>query len=270
MATRYDSNPIPDFRVFDNEVLEQKLENQLITRLDMNQFVTMDYQLSENPGMVKKIRTYVGTGDVEDLAMGVGNSVVIGAEFVESDYRVEVTQGTAIWYDEQQMADPKAIDKAIEHLGEALTNDVTKKVVGELRNATNSIASLDFDGIVDAIAEFPDEENPGMYLLMNRKAYAALQKECKDELKYVEAFVRSGYVGHLAGVPIFVSKALDNEEEKAEAYLASKDAITCFMKKGVQMETMRDPGTRSTAIVGRNVKVIAATNLDKIFQFIEA
>ncbi len=166
------------------------------------------------------------------------------------------------------MADPKAIDKAIEHLSECLTNDVTKKVVGELRNAINEIETLDFDGIVDAIAEFPDEDNTGMYLLMNKKAYAAVQKECKDELKYVEAFVRSGYVGHLAGVPIFVTKALDNEAEKAEAYLATKDAITCFMKKGVETEQVRDAASRSTAIVGRNYKVIAATKLNKIFKFV--
>lgn len=270
MATIYDSSPIPNMKVVDNEVLEQKLENQLITKLDMNQFVTLDYQLAENPGMVKKVRTYVGTGDVEDLAMGQGNTVVIGADFVESDYRVAVTQGTTIWYDEQAMADPMAIDKAIEHLSECLTNDITNKVVGELRNATNEIATLDFDGVVDAIAEFPEEDNSGMYLLMNKLAYAALQKECKDELKYVEDFVRRGYVGHLAGVPIFVTKALDNEAEKAEAYLATKDAITCFMKKGVETEQMRDPGTRSTAIVGRNVKVIAATKLNKIFKYLAA
>ena len=270
MATIYDSNPIPNMKVVDNEVLEQKLENQLITKLNMNQFITMDYQLAEAPGMVKKVRTYVGTGDVEDLAMGQGNTVVIGADFVESDYRVAVTQGTAIWYDEQQMADPMAIDKAIEHLSEALTNDVTKKVVIELRNATHTIATLDFSGLVDAIASMPDEENPGMYLLVNKLAYAAIQKACKDELKYVEAFVRSGYVGTLAGVPIYVTKALDNDDDKAEAYLATKDAITCFMKKGVETEQMRDPGTRSTAIVGRNVKVIAATNLDKIFKYLAA
>lgn len=168
------------------------------------------------------------------------------------------------------MADPKAIDKAIEHLSEALTNDVTKKVVIELRNATHTIATLDFSGLVDAIAAMPDEENPGMYLLVNKLAYAAIQKACKDEIKYVEAFVRSGYVGTLAGVPIYVTKALDNDDDKAEAYLATKDAITCFMKKGVETEQMRDPGTRSTAIVGRNVKVIAATNLDKIFKYLAA
>lgn len=77
MASKYDTDNI---KVFDNEVLETKLENQLITKLNMNQFITMDYSLTEAPGMVKKIRTYVGTGAVEDLDMGDGNTEVIGSE----------------------------------------------------------------------------------------------------------------------------------------------------------------------------------------------
>lgn len=77
MASKYDSANI---KTFDNEALEVKLENQLITALNMNQFITMDYSLTEQPGMVKKIRTYKGTGAVQDLAMGAGNTVAIGSE----------------------------------------------------------------------------------------------------------------------------------------------------------------------------------------------
>ena len=77
MASNYDTASI---KVFDNFVLETKLKNQLLTKLDMNQFITMDYQLTENPGMKKVIRTYVGTGNVEDLAMGEGNTGVIGSQ----------------------------------------------------------------------------------------------------------------------------------------------------------------------------------------------
>jgi hypothetical protein len=263
MAISYDSANI---KVFDNKVLEQKLENDLITRLDMNQFITMDYDLAEAPGMVKSIRVYKGTGSVDDLAMGAGNSHDIGSEYEEHEYRVAVTQGRVPFYDEQQMADPKAIDKAVQFLGEALTNAVTTKVVAELANGTGTIATLDFDGIVDAIAEFPDEVNSDLYLLMSKKQYAALQKECKDQLSYVEDYVRRGYVGHIAGVPIFVSNAVDD----ANAFLASKSAITCFMKKGVEIERERDADTRKSTIFGRNVKVIALTDASKVAVFTEA
>jgi len=268
MASKYDTANI---KTFDNEALEVKLENNLITRLDMNQFITLDYQLSEEPGMVKKIRVYTGTGAVEDLDMGDGNSEVIGSEFEETPYEVKVTQGKVPFYDEQQMNDPVAIDKAIQHLSEALTNDVTVKVVAELEKGAGEIATLDFDGIVDAIAAFPDEENNDMYLLMNKLAYAELQKSSKDYLSYVEDFVRRGYVGHIAGVPIYVSNAVVADDGDAEdpqpipmAFLACKSAITCFMKKGVEVEQERDADTRKTTIYGRNVKVIAATDLNKI------
>ena len=102
-----------------------------------------------------------------------------------------------------------------------------------------------------------------MYLLMSKKQYAALQKECKDQLKYVEAFVRSGYVGHLAGVPVYVSKAVDEDN----AFLACKSAITCFMKRGVETEQERDADHRLTTIFGRNVKVIALTDASKVAVF---
>ena len=260
MAISYDSANI---EVFDNAVLETKLQNDLITKLNMNQFITMDYSLAEEPGMVKKVRVYKGTGGVDDLAMTEGNTHSIGSEFDEVEYRVAVTQGKVPFYDEQRMADPAAIDKAIQYLSEALTNDVTTKIVAELENGTGTIATLDFDGIVDAIAEFPEEAHNDMYLLMSKAQYAELQKECKQYISYVEAFVRSGYVGTIAGVPIYVSKAVDDDK----AFLACKSAVTCFMKKGVETEQERDADHRLTTIYGRNVKVIALTNADRVAVF---
>lgn len=260
MAVSYNSSNI---EVFDNAVLETKLQNDLITKLNMNQFITMDYSLAEEPGMVKKIRVYKGTGQVDDLAMTEGNTNSIGSEFDEVEYRVAVTQGKVPFYDEQRMADPVAIDKAIQHLSEALTNDVTTKVVAELANGTGTIATLDFDGIVDAIAAFPEEAHNDMYLLCSKEAYAVLQKAAKPYISYVEAFVRTGYVGSIAGVPIYVSKAVGS----GDAYLACKSAVTCFMKKGVETEQERDADHRLTTIFGRNVKVIALTNADRVAVF---
>ena len=264
-ASKFDTRNI---KVFDNEVLEQKLENNLITALDMNQFITMDYSMVEEPGMVKKIRVYSGTGAVEDLDMAAGNTKDIGSEWKETPYEVKVTQGRVPFYDEQAMADPMAIDKAIQHLSEALVNDVTEKVVAELGKGSGTIATMDFDGIVDAIAELPGEKNDDLYLLMNKKAYAELQKSSKDYLSYVEAFVRRGYVGSIAGVPIYVTAAID--DKKAAAFLGAKSAITCFMKKGVETEQERDADTRKTTIFGRNVKVIALTDATKVAKYVAA
>ena len=102
--SKYDSASI---KPYDNEVLETKLENQLKTALDLNQFITADYSLAESAGMKKVIHKYVGTGDVEDVAMGYGNTGVIGAEYTSEEYEVKTTQGKVQYFDEQLMNDPR-------------------------------------------------------------------------------------------------------------------------------------------------------------------
>lgn len=257
--SKYDTDKI---KTFDNEVLSVAFKNQLTTKMDMNQFITMNYELAEEPGMVKKIRTYSGTGNVEDLAMGAKNSVIIGSEWVESEYEVKVTQGTVKHYDEQQMADPNAIDKAIEHLSEKMINDNTAKIVAELDKGSHKVLNFDysFDMIAEAISMLPEESNDGLYLMIARKDIAKFQKKLNDSLKYVEAFVRTGYIGHICGVPVYANDAVPT----GKAYLATREAVTCFMKRGASVETARDIEARANTIVGNIVRVIALTNDDKV------
>lgn len=259
MASKYDTTSI---KTFDNEVLREALESALITKLDMNNYITVDYSLAAEPGMKIKVHTYVGKGDVEDLAMGAGNSGDIGSEWKEAEYEVITTQGRAVYYDEQQMNDPKAIDAAVNHLAEQLTNDITSKVVAELDNAslTKFDFKYDFDDVVDAISMLPEEVNDGMFLMIARKDLGKFQKKCKELLSYSEDYVRTGIVGHLAGVPVVPTDAV----AVGKAYLASREAITCFVKKGVELETERDANTRANKLFGRNVKVIALTNAKKV------
>jgi hypothetical protein len=79
-------------------------------------------------------------------------------------------------------------------------------------------------------------------------------------LSYVEGFVRSGYIGHVCGVPVIVSKAV----EDGKAYLASKDAVTCFVKKGSEVEQEREANTRKNTVYARKVMLVALTNADKV------
>lgn len=166
----YDTTAV---KPFDTEVLEVRFENQLDTKLNLQQFATVDNTLAENAGMVKKIRTYHGTGAVEELAMTEGNSDVFGAYWDEVEYRVGTTQGKAVYYDEQAMSDPDVIDKMISHMSEEMVNDLNRKVVAEMVKTDNKIydADFDFDVVSDAIASFPDEEteDENLFLLINRK-----------------------------------------------------------------------------------------------------
>lgn len=169
MASKYDGlNIYP----FDHEVVEVLFENQLTTKMDMAQFAHADYDLAENAGMKKKIRRYAGTGDVEEVAMGQGNSSTMGAGFTEVEYEVGTTQGKGQFYDEQLMDDPAVIEKLTQYMSEAMVNDLTKKIVAEFGKTTHKVYEITpgFDAISDAIASFPNEETEeeGLFILINR------------------------------------------------------------------------------------------------------
>lgn len=247
--------------VYDNFVLENKLEDLLTTAIDLNQYATHDTSLTETAGMKKTIHTYTSTGDVEDLAMGEGNTDEIAVSFTSKDYTVGVTQGKFAYYDEQEMKDPMVIDAGLTGLSQRMTNDLTKKIIDEFAKATISIsAALDFAGIVDAIAKYPYESEEGLFLLINKAQKAELRKALGDDLKYVEGFVRTGYIGSVCGVPVIVSDAVP----AGTAYLATKEAVTIFTKKGSETEQERDADHRKNTVFARKVMLVALTDATKV------
>ena len=258
--SKYSTNNV---KTFDNEVVEIKLEDELTTYMDMQQFATADYSLAENAGMKKKIRTYHGTGDVQELAMGQGNTDDIGSYFTEKEYEVGTTQGRYQYYDEQLMNDPTTIDELAKHIREQMTNNMTAKIVTEFGKTSNIIygAQFSFDDISDAIAAFPEEltEKQPLFLLVNRKDSTTIRKKLKDDLKYVEAFVRQGYVGTICGVPVYWNDAIP----QGKMFLATKEAVTIFVKKGFEMETEREANVRNNKVYARKVMLVALTDEKK-------
>ena len=244
--------------LYDNFVLENKLESVLKTKLDVMNYLTPDYSLQAAPGMIKKVHTYTPTGVVEDLTQGNGNTQSIDAGFVERTYTVGVTQGRFPYYDEQAMTDPSYIDAGIKGLAEIMANDLTTKAIAEMGHATLTKTTSDFalNDVIDAIALYNYEEDGDLFMLISLKAKAKIRKALKDELKYVEAFARKGYIGSIMGIPVFESKAVPADC----AFIASRAAVTAFIKKGVEAEQERDANTRKTTAYLRKCMVVALTD----------
>lgn len=243
--------------IYDNFVLENKIEDLLTTAIDMNQYATQDTSLVEAPGMKKIIHTYTSTGDVEELAMGEGNTDEIEVSFSSAEYEVGTTQGKFAYYDEQEMTDPMVVDAGLQGLAQRMTNDLTDKVIAELDKAVIQAASeWDYDSIVDAVAQYPYEDETGLFLLINPAQKAELRKNLQDDLKYVEDNARTGYIGTVCGVPVVVSKAVP----EGIGYLATREAVTIFVKKGSEIEQERDADHRKNSVFARKVMLVALTD----------
>ena len=224
--------------------------------------MTVDTELAENAGMKKVINTYTATGNVENLAMGEGNTADIEVSFTPTEYTVGTTQGRFKYYDEQEMTDPMVVDAGLDGIAKTMVNDFTTKAIAEYEKATLTLTGTawSFDTVVDAIAKMNLEDETGLFLLISPADQANFRKALKDDLKYVEGFVRTGYIGSVCGVPVIVSKAV----AKGKGYLATKDAITLFIKKDTEIEQERDANTRENRVFVRKVALVALTDATKL------
>lgn len=247
--------------VYENFVLESKIENLLTTGIDMNAYMTIDYSLAENAGMKKVVNVYTATGEVQDLNMGEGNTAEITVSFTPTEYTVGVTQGKFAYYDEQEMTDPMVVDAGLQAIADKMANDLTEKAIAEFGKATLTLeVDWGFDSVVDAIAKLNTESEEGLFMLVNPAQKATLRKKLGQDLKYSEGFARTGYIGSVCGVPVIVSKAVP----VGTGYLASKEAVTCFVKKGSEIEQERDADKRNNKVIARKVMLVALTDANKV------
>lgn len=248
--------------IYNNVVLGNKYNSVLDTKLNIQNFLTVDDTLAEDAGMTKRINTRTVTGSVEDLAMGVGNSGNIEVATVSNDYVVGTTQGRFVYYDEEAMTDDKAIDNGITGLGEKMVNSFTSKAMDEWCKASlqQGYSTIGFDTVVDAIAKLNLEDETVLFMLIAPNMVAAFRKALKDDLKYSESFVKTGYIGSVCGVPVYISKSCHN----GEAIIATKEAVTLFVKKDTEIEQERDANLRKNTVYARKVSVVALTDATKV------
>ena len=124
-----------------------------------------------------------------------------------------------------------------------------------------SASAPNFDAFVDAGAALNLENLEGVYkfAFVCPKDVAKVRKALKDDLKYVEAFAKNGYIGSVGDIHLH-TKA---DATEGTIIVATKDAVTIFNKKGVEMETERDANIRQNSAYSRKYYVVALTDESK-------
>jgi hypothetical protein len=193
--------------------------------------------------------------------MGEGNSKDIEVSFTENEYEVQTFQGRFVYHDEEEMTDPMVVDTGLAGIASDMVNTFTKLAIAEYEKATlaQTGTAWDFDVVVDAIAKMDLEDEAGLFLLISPEDKGAFRKALKEDLSYSETFVRTGYIGTVCGVPVIVSKAIP----AGKGYLATKDAVTLFLKKDTETEYERDANKRNNSYWVRKVAVVAITDKTK-------
>ena len=276
-----------------NFVLANEIEDQLKSHLDHAIFCTVDNSLTETAGMKKIIHTYYGKTTTpaagqtpessdknalatEKLGLKQGNSKFIEMDYSNAEYTVLCAQNRGEWYDEQQKTDPYVGLVIARHSGTDLFNTMNADIMTAFGGAASgmkvTVTGTDiFGAFVDAQAkldiEAVDMGAPGTFALLNVASMAKVRKALGTNLQYVEAFARQGYVGTVAGTNLYVSKITPADK----IYLATKQAVTLFVKSGVEVEDYQiynrsaaDADIRKNTIISRKYYIAALTDATKL------
>lgn len=267
-------------KIYDNFYLSNEVEDMYKSRLDLQNFCTVDNSLVGTPGMIRKINRYTATDGTEKLEMGKGNTKSIEVSYAQSEYKILLAQNKFEYYDEQDMTDPMLVPTGMQKMGIDLFNTVNADIFAEFNKATQTVsgATLGFDCFADAVALLniegtdndPANVAPLAFAFVNPADLATVRKALKDELKYVEAFVRSGYVGTVAGVNLYAKK----DAVAGTIVGGTKDAVTLFNKVGVEIEqperSSDDANVRLNTIFARKYYLAALTDETKCFKITTA
>lgn len=254
---------------YDNFFLANEVEDQYNSHLDLQQFCTIDNSLVGTVGMKKIINTYKATvvdGEgfaSEKLDIGEGNTAKIEVSYTPDSHDIALAQNRFIWNDEHAMADDMLVPVGMKHTGTDIFNLVNSEIYGAF--ASTSLAftadAPNFDAFVDAISLLNSENDENLYVFafISPKDKAKVRKALKDDLKYVEAYARTGYIGTVAGVHVFTKK----DATEGTIIVATKEAVTIFNKKGIEVEQERDGNTRTNTAYARKYYVVALTDGSK-------
>lgn len=222
--------------VYENFFLSNEIEDQFKSHLDLQPFCTVDNTLEGTAGMTRKINVYKATDGTEKLTMGAGNTKSIEVSFTPETYKILLAQNRFQYYDEQAMTDPMLVPVGVRHMGTDMFNTVNKEIFAEFNKATLTLEAKDygFGTFADAVAklELENLEGASLFAFVCPADMASIRKALGDSLQYVESFARTGYVGTVAGVNLYTKK----DATAGEIILGTKEAVTLFIKKGVEVE----------------------------------
>ena len=249
--------------VYENFFLSNEVEDQYNSHLDLQQFCTVDNSLVGEAGMKRKINVYRATDGTEKLDIGEGNTKSIEVSYSKNEYEILLAQNRFQYYDEHAMTDPNLVPVGMKHMGTDMFNTVNADIFTEFNKTgiTKTVSAFDFGAFVDGAAALGLENLEGVTIFgfVSPADMAKIRKALKDDLKYVESFARQGYVGTVAGINLYTKK----DAEEGTIIIGTKEAVTIFNKKGVEVEQERDGNIRQNTVYSRKYYLAALTDETK-------
>lgn len=260
------------------EVMAPMIAATLPKKIKFTQFAKVDTTLVGQPGDSITVPKFEYIGDAEDLQEGIAmGTTVLTATTTKATVKaagkaVEITDKALL----SGYGDPvgEAVGQLAMSVAAKVDNDCYEALCGATVKYNGSAAVISYNGIVDAVDLFEDENDDGLdkVIFVHPNQVTQLRKDPNflDINKYpiTNGVIMSGMIGAIAGCKVVKSKkvkldtagtsylnpivvvATDDPKEDPQADKGSNTApaLTIYMKRDANLEDDRDILKKSTVV----------------------
>ena len=261
-------------QLVDPEVMAPMISAKLPKAIVATAFAKIDTTLVGKPGSTITVPKYLYIGDAEDLAEGVKAETV------------QLTTDTAEYTVKKAVKQVRLTDEAVlsgygnpvgetnSQLAKSIASKIDQDVMDVLQTASVVVTkgaedAISYDGVVDAIDYFNEEQNMEKVMFVNPHQVSELRKDenfiSRD--KYGSEVMVNGEIGKIANARIVPSRRVVAKngvyscpivQLKGEPQTGDEtSAVTIYMKRNANVETQRDL-TDYTTLIGADEHYVAA------------
>lgn len=203
--------------LIDPEVMAPMISGKLEKAIVATPFAKIDNTLEGQPGSTITVPKYEYIGDAEDVAEGVeqGESILSATS---KEYKIKKAVKDVVLTDEAVLNGyGNPVGEANNQLGLSLASKVDNDVMIELQKAQlvkKVGAAISYDGIVDAIDLFNEEQNVEKVMFISPNQNSTLRKDANfiSADKYNQNVVMKGEIGMVSNTRIVPSRKIVVEE----------------------------------------------------------
>ena len=266
------------------EVMGDMIGAKVEAMLKLTKYAKLDTTLQGVAGDTKTVPSWNFIGEASDVAEGAEVDLTAMTASTKTFQIKKAMKAVGISQEAVNSGLGNPIGQAETQLAKAIASKVDADVLAALLTATavsgNGTAGISYNGIVDAVGVFNEEEVTEKVMFVAPAQVTTLRKDENfiSADKYNYNVVATGEIGTIAGVHIVPSKrivasgdvftcpivkleAASPETEYTEDELA---AVTIFLKKDIQTDAEWKPRSQTHEITTAKYYGVALTNEAKV------
>lgn len=267
------------------QVMGDMIDAKIEALLKITPYAKVDTTLQGVPGDTKTVPSWNYIGDAEDVAEGAEVDLTAMTASSTTFTIKKAMKSVGLTQEAINSGLGNPIGQAEKQLAKAIAGKVDNDVLAAALTATTTVgdgkAVIGYDGIVDAVAKFEDEEDgidKVMFISPKQEATLLKDPDFISADKFQAGVAVNGAIGKIAGCwikksnkikaksGVFTNPILKMEPDSAETEYTEDElpAITIFLKKDTQTDHDWKPRTQTHEITTAKYYGVAKTNDAKL------